>query len=139
MALPSLSTAESDILIVDDRPENIRFLATLLTEHRFNVRKAVNGEMALQAIRAMPPDLILLDINMPGLNGYDLCHLLKHDPATADIPVIFLSAVDDVDEKVRAFREGGVDYVTKPFQFEEILARIQTQLSLRNLQIELPH
>ncbi|MGG6297464.1 sensor histidine kinase [Leptolyngbya sp. AN02str] len=137
MALPSILTEEHDILIVDDRLENIRFLATLLAEHHFNVRKAVNGEMALQAIHAMPPDLILLDINMPGLNGYDVCRRLKENPTTAQIPVIFLSAVDDVDGKVKAFREGGVDYITKPFQFEEILARIQTQLSLRNLRVEL--
>lgn len=124
----------ADILIVDDLPDNIRFLSTFLSEAGYQVRKALNGEMALRAAHALPPDLILLDINMPDMNGYIVCQELKKDPITAEIPIIFLSAGNETLDKVKAFQCGGIDYITKPFQLEEVLVRIKTQLTIRQLQ-----
>ncbi|MEQ9235015.1 adenylate/guanylate cyclase domain-containing protein [Coleofasciculus sp. E2-BRE-01] len=129
----------ADILIVDDKPQNIKFLSDFLSDYNYQIRKAINGEMALNATRLLPPDLILLDINMPGLSGYEVCEQLKADPKTGSIPIIFLSAFSDTETKVKAFQYGGVDYITKPFQLEEVLARIQTQLNLKRLQSELEH
>lgn len=126
-----------DILIVDDTPDNIRFLSSVLLEQGYSVRKAINGKMALTAARTVLPDLILLDINMPEMNGYEVCEILKKDDKTRTIPVIFLSAMDDVLDKVKAFQVGGVDYITKPFHLEEILVRIQNQLTIQNLQNKL--
>jgi signal transduction histidine kinase len=126
-----------DILIVDDTPENIRFLSTLLIDQGYQVRKALTGKMALTAAQASTPDLILLDINMPQMNGYETCQLLKQNDETASVPVIFLSALNDVVDKVKAFQVGGVDFISKPFQFEEVLVRIQTHLQIRVLQCQL--
>jgi two-component system sensor histidine kinase/response regulator len=122
------------ILIIDDTPYNLKILSHLLTEKGHEVRKALNEEMALMAIKTDPPDLILLDILMPDVDGYQICEQLKASKTTADIPIIFLTAVDDVDSKVKAFALGGVDYITKPFHFGEILARVETQLTLRFFQ-----
>ncbi|HLO50731.1 MAG TPA: response regulator [Kamptonema sp.] len=127
----------ADILIVDDTPDNIRFLSSLLVEQGYSVRKALNGKMALTAVKAVLPDLILLDINMPGMNGYEVCEHLKQDINTSSVPVIFLSALDGVVDKVKAFKMGGVDYITKPFHLEEILARIKNQLEIQTLQTQL--
>lgn len=127
----------ADILIVDDVLNNVQLLSTLLTQAGYEVRKAINGAMALTAARSLPPDLILLDINMPGMNGYQVCEQLKQQPATAAVPIIFLSALDDPLDKVRAFEAGGVDYVTKPFSRDEVLVRIQHQLTIRGLQQQL--
>ncbi|MEG3869100.1 adenylate/guanylate cyclase domain-containing protein [Microcoleus sp. AT8-B1] len=132
-----LSATRKDILIVDDMPDNLRLLSTMLTSYGYHVRKAINGHLALQGAQISPPDLILLDINMPQMNGYEVCEQLKLSEKTQDIPVIFISALDDVLEKVKAFQVGGVDYITKPFQVEEVLARVQNQLSLRSLQCKL--
>ena len=132
-----LPAAPQDILIVDDMPDNLRLLSTMLTCYGYHVRKAINGQLALQGAQISPPDLILLDINMPKMNGYEVCEKLKLSEKTKDIPVIFISALDDVMEKVKAFEVGGVDYITKPFQIEEVLARVQNQLSLRLLQSQL--
>ena len=132
-----LPAAPQDILIVDDMPDNLRLLSTMLTCYGYHVRKAINGQLALQGAEISPPDLILLDINMPKMNGYQVCEKLKLSEKTKDIPVIFISALDDVMEKVKAFEVGGVDYITKPFQIEEVLARVQNQLSLRLLQSQL--
>ncbi|MEG4488546.1 adenylate/guanylate cyclase domain-containing protein [Microcoleus sp. D2_18a_B4] len=132
-----LPATPKDILIVDDLPDNLRLLSTMLTYHGYQVRKAINGHLALQGAQISPPDLILLDINMPQMNGYEVCEQLKLSEKTKDIPVIFISALDDVLEKVKAFQVGGVDYITKPFQVEEVLARVQNQLSLRSLQSKL--
>jgi len=132
-----LPAAPQDILIVDDKPDNLRLLSTMLTCYGYQVRKAINGQLALQGAEISPPDLILLDINMPKMNGYQVCEKLKLSEKTKDIPVIFISALDDVMEKVKAFEVGGVDYITKPFQIEEVLARVQNQLSLRLLQSQL--
>ncbi|MEG4940390.1 adenylate/guanylate cyclase domain-containing protein [Microcoleus sp. F4-D5] len=132
-----LPATPRDILIVDDMPDNLRLLATMLTAYGYQVRKAINGQLALQGAQISPPDLILLDINMPKMNGYEVCENLKLSEKTKDIPIIFISALDDVLEKVKAFQVGGVDYITKPFQVEEVLARVENQLSLRSLQSKL--
>ncbi len=126
-----------NILIVDDTPANLRLLSNMLTEQAYKVRAVINGAMALTAARLAPPDLVLLDINMPGMSGYEVCQALKQEPRTCDIPVIFISALDEVRDKVKAFTVGGVDYITKPFQFEEVLARVETHLALQNLQRQL--
>lgn len=125
---------KANILIVDDTPANLRLLTGILAEHGYKVRAAPDGTLALQAAQSDPPDLILLDIRMPGMDGYVVCVQLKADERTRDIPVIFLSALSEAMDKVKAFSVGGVDYVTKPFQTTEVLARVETHLALRNLQ-----
>jgi signal transduction histidine kinase len=130
----SMQTEKADILIVDDTPENLRVLSAMLTEQGYAVRKALSGKMALLAAESLPPSLILLDVNMPDMNGYQVCQLLKSQKITEQIPIIFLSALDSTEDKVEAFKVGGVDYITKPFQFEEVNARIQTQLMVYQLQ-----
>jgi PleD family two-component response regulator len=127
----------ADILIVDDKLENIRFLSSFLSKQGYQVRKAINGQAALMAARTVCPDLILLDINMPGMGGYEVCQQLKGELQTSSIPIIFLSAGDDIGDKIRAFQVGGVDYITKPFQLEEALVRVQTQLKVQSLQKKL--
>ncbi len=128
---------KADVLIVDDIPDNIRFLSNFLLEQGYHVRKAINGQMALKVVAALAPDLILLDVNMPDMQGYEVCRQLKQNPATCSIPIIFLSAGNESIDKVKAFESGGVDYITKPFQLEEVLARVQTQLTIQGLQKEL--
>ncbi|MBF2001620.1 MAG: diguanylate cyclase [Synechococcales cyanobacterium M58_A2018_015] len=122
------------LLIVDDHLDNLEVLATILRQGGYRVREAANGAAALDAIQVETPDLVLLDINMPHMSGYDVCAQIKADPKTAAIPVIFLSALSDVDEKVKAFATGGADYITKPFQTSEVLARVQYQLIIRQQQ-----
>ncbi|MEL7035274.1 MAG: response regulator [Cyanobacteria bacterium J06592_8] len=128
---------KADILVVDDTPANLRLLSKMMSEQGYSVRQAINGKMALTAVQAVKPDLILLDINMPEMNGYEVCKHLKNNHETCSIPVIFLSALDDVIDKVKAFQAGGVDYITKPFQLEEIIIRIKNQLTIQNLQNQL--
>jgi sigma-B regulation protein RsbU (phosphoserine phosphatase) len=130
-------TISESILIVDDTPANLRLLSQMLGEQGYGVRAVTNGVRALTSAKAAPPDLILLDIKMPGMNGYEVCEQLKADPLTRNIPVIFISALDEIQDKVQAFAVGGVDYITKPFQFKEVLARTETHLSLRKLQNQL--
>ncbi len=127
----------TDILIVDDIPDNIRLLSDILTEQGYQVRKSLNGKMALRAIAASIPDLLLLDINMPEMNGYQLCKQLKLDPKTKAIPIIFISGINETLDKVKAFNCGGVDYITKPFQIEEVLVRINNQLTIQRQQKKL--
>ncbi|NJM65532.1 MAG: SpoIIE family protein phosphatase [Acaryochloris sp. RU_4_1] len=129
----------ADILVVDDTPANIRLLAQMLSVLGYKVRKATNGEMALDAVSMIPPDLILLDINMPGMDGYQVCQRLKDNAKTADIPVIFISALDEIMDKLKGFNVGAVDYITKPFQLVEVQARVKTHISLQQLQKELQH
>lgn len=137
MMSPEPTTSpKGNILVVDDTPNNLRFLSTMLTEQGYKVRSVVNGTMALTVARAALPDLILLDIKMPEMDGYEVCQRLKADPQTREIPIIFLSALDEVIDKVKAFQIGGVDYITKPFQIEEVLARISNQLTLKAAQAE---
>jgi len=123
-----------NILIVDDTPANLLLLVRMLMERGYKPRTVLSGKLALQAARTEQPDLILLDIAMPEMNGYEVCEQLKADAALKDIPVIFISALNETIDKVKAFRVGGVDYVTKPFQFEEVYARVQTHLQLRRLE-----
>jgi sigma-B regulation protein RsbU (phosphoserine phosphatase) len=129
--------AKADILIVDDTPTNLSLLTQMLTSQGYSVRAVTNGQRALESARTLPPDLILLDIRMPGVNGFDVCQQLKSDELTHEIPVIFISALDDIQDKVRGFKAGGVDYITKPFQLEEVLARTETHLAMRTLQRQL--
>lgn len=133
-------TADSlkgNILLIDDTPDNLRLLTSVLSEQGYKVRSVINGQMALMGATAAPPDLILLDINMPDMDGYEVCQQLKMKPETAEIPVIFVSAFDETLDKVKAFGVGGVDYITKPFQVREVLARVENHLNLRNLQRQL--
>ncbi|MBD3881879.1 response regulator [Phormidium tenue FACHB-886] len=131
------SESQGDILIVDDTLDNLRLLSTMLEEQGYDVRSVTNASTALMGIRAQAPDLILLDINMPGVNGFDLCRQLKTDRTTQEIPVIFISALNEVFDKVMAFSVGGVDYIAKPFHVEEVIARIENQLKLCRLQTQL--
>ena len=124
----------SEILAVDDTPADLRLLTGILTEAGFAVRPADSGDIALRTVETRRPDLILLDIRMPDPAGLEVCRRLKAEPGTRDIPVIFISALGDTGEKVRAFEAGGVDYITKPFQKEEVLARVDTHLRLRQMQ-----
>ncbi len=128
---------KDDILIVDDTLDNLTLLEELLSLEGYKVRPVPSGALALQAATAVPPRLILLDINMPEMDGYEVCRRLKADPRTSNIPVIFLSAFNETMDKVTAFNVGGVDYMTKPFQIDEVLARIKTHLELYRLQQEL--
>ena len=137
MHLPVETAPTADILIVDDTPDNLRLLSTMLLENGYKVRKAINGERALQAIEAVPPDLILLDIMMPGMNGYEVCGQLKQAERTQRIPVIFVSALDDAFDKVLAFDVGGADYISKPFRVQEVLARVKHQLTIRQQEHQL--
>lgn len=125
---------KADILVIDDTPENLHLLSTMLSERGYKVRSVTKGMTGLRGAMAAPPDLILLDINMPQMNGYEVCERLKEAEITRDIPVIFISALGDVLDKVKAFNVGGVDFITKPFQIEEVLVRMQTHLALRRLQ-----
>lgn len=129
--------AKGDLLIVDDNPNNLRLLATMLVAQGYKVRKAINGQLALNVTKTARPELILLDINMPEINGFEVCKQLKADPQTSEIPIIFLSALHEAEDKVKAFEVGGSDYITKPFQFPEVLARVENQLARQNLQIKL--
>jgi len=124
---------EADILIVDDEISNLKFLLEILTKNGFRVRPASDGELALRSVHSKRPDLILLDIDMPGMDGFAVCQRLKADPATTDIPIIFLSALRKIDIKVKALDCGGIDYVTKPIQPSEVMARINTHLNVARL------
>ena len=127
----------ANILVVDDTPANLQVLAGMLKERGYKVRPVPGGKLALLAAQRDPPDLILLDINMPDMNGYEVCGHLNADERLKGIPVIFISALTEPLDKVKAFATGGVDYITKPFQMEELHARVETHLKLRRLQLEL--
>ncbi|MGB1288186.1 MAG: response regulator, partial [Aggregatilineales bacterium] len=118
----------SDILIVDDNPENLRTLSATLQQYGYRVRAAIDGKTALLAAEAQAPELILLDIRMPVMNGYEVCRALKEMRQTRDVPVIFLSALDSVPDKLQAFKSGAVDYITKPFSPRELVARLKSVL-----------
>jgi two-component system, sensor histidine kinase and response regulator len=130
-------TMKADILIVDDVPANLELMSSLLAKEGYNIRPALNGKIALTAARNSPPDLVLLDIDMPDLDGYQVCEQLKADEATAGIPIIFVSAMGETIDKIQAFSVGGVDYITKPFQLEEMVARIETHLTIAQQRREL--
>ena len=123
----------SDILVVDDYLDNLRVLTAILVEQGYRVRKAINGQLALATIELQVPDLILLDIQLPDINGYDLCRQIKANPRTHAIPILIMSIHNQAEDIVRAFSEGAVDYIKKPFQPEEVIVRVKTQLMIRNL------
>ena len=130
-------SANADILIVDDMLANLNVLSAILGKRGYRVRPAINGALALKAAQKAAPDLILLDVQMPGMDGYEVRRQLKANAQTRAIPVIFISALDDVLDKVEAFQVGGVDYITKPFQIEEVLARVENQLALHQQREEI--
>jgi diguanylate cyclase (GGDEF)-like protein/PAS domain S-box-containing protein len=119
-----------NILVIDDEPAALKLLKDILTAEGHVVRPFNNGNLALRSIRAEAPELVLLDIRMPDMSGFEVCRLIKADSRLREIPVIFISAAADIDDKVRAFEEGGVDYITKPFQKEEVIARVKTHVAL---------
>ncbi|MBA3923868.1 MAG: response regulator, partial [Nostocaceae cyanobacterium] len=125
------------ILLVDDRPENLHFLSNVLLSEGYKVQRAISGQLAFNAVKASPPDLILLDILMPEMNGYEVCKQLKAQAETREIPIIFISVLEEISEKVKAFKLGGVDYVNKPFKAEEILVRVEKQITIQRLQQQL--
>ena len=125
------------ILIIEDNIDNINILTEMLKEQAYKVRRAVNGAIALRSIDQVAPDLILLDILLPDLSGYALCQQLKANHPTSHIPIIFISALSDPHEKVKAFEMGGADYITKPFATAEVFARIQNQLQLKAAKAEI--
>jgi two-component system sensor histidine kinase/response regulator len=125
---------KGNIMAVDDNPANLRLLEGMLRQQGYQVRSFPRGRLALAAAAENPPELILLDINMPEMTGYEVCERLKSDEKLAQIPVVFLSALDETGDKVKAFRSGGVDYITKPFQLEEVQARVETHIELQRLQ-----
>jgi putative two-component system response regulator len=130
-----MATATTDyILAVDDTPASLRLLTDILSGEGYSVRSAINGELALKAAKAQSPHLILLDVNMPGMDGFEVCRHLKQEPTLVNVPVIFVSALSEMQDKLKGFDLGGVDYVTKPFQREELLARVRTHLALHSLQ-----
>lgn len=131
------SDRKGSVMIVDDTPDNLTVLRQMLTENGYHVRPALNGEIALGAVKTCLPDLILLDIMMPGMNGYEVCRRLKSDDCTKDIPIIFISALHELSDKIRSFSVGGVDYITKPFQAEEVIARVGAHVSLFRLRTSL--
>lgn len=126
---PQATAARGIILIVDDAPFNLRLLTAMLQDDGYEVRQAISGKFALQVVPIIKPDLILLDINMPEMDGYEVCRTLKEMPESRDIPIIFISALDGALDKEKAFAVGGLDYITKPFQLQDILSRVEMQLS----------
>ncbi|HSF73725.1 MAG TPA: response regulator, partial [Microcoleus sp.] len=124
---------QENILMVDDHPESLRLLSQLLSKRGYKVRPTRDGKLALNFAMSSPPDLILLDIMMPGMDGYQVCEQLKACPQTKHIPVIFISSLNEVFDKVKAFSVGGVDYISKPFQTEEVVSRVENQLLLSRL------
>lgn len=130
-------SSPANILIVDDVEDNIEILGDLLTFDGYNVQTARSGESALKRVQESRPDLILLDILMPGIDGYEVCKRLKADPSTNDIPVVFVSSMVDIESKVKGFKSGGVDYINKPFQHAEILVRVNTHITMLRLRKDL--
>lgn len=128
---------QADILVIDDEPDNLRLLSTILESQGYKVRQAVNADIALKTVELQPPDLILLDILMPEVDGYQLCQQLKHNSLTKEIPVIFLSALARGLDRKKGFQVGGADYLTKPFELEEVLARVEHQLTICHLKLQL--
>jgi diguanylate cyclase (GGDEF)-like protein/PAS domain S-box-containing protein len=122
------------VLIVDDAPENLKILSRILQQANYEVRSLPKGSLVMRSVRLEKPDLIMLDIMMPDMNGYEVCSQLKANTETRDIPIIFISALQDIESKVRAFQCGGIDYVTKPFQIEEVLVRVSTHLKINSIQ-----
>jgi PleD family two-component response regulator len=132
-----MADTSDTILVVDDIPANLNLLFNALEKAQYKVFIVTSGEEALASVARRPPDLILLDVMMPGIDGFETCRRLKLDPAAKGIPVIFMTALDDIVDEVRGFELGAVDYITKPVQLKRVLVRLKTHLMLRNLQKEL--
>ena len=132
-----IEKSANNILIVDDTPDNLRLLSKTLIQEGYQVRCAINGAVALSTIKTKIPDLILLDVNMPDIDGFEVCQQLKQSELTKDIPIIFISASGHIDDKLKAFESGGIDYISKPFKIPELLSRVSSQLNLRNLRQQL--
>ena len=130
-------TLSRDILIVDDEVANLKLLKELLSRDGYQVRFSDRPQLAIDSALGQPPALILLDVKMPQMDGFEVCERLKQDERTRDIPIIFISALQDVQDKIRGFEAGGVDFISKPFQDSEVLARVRTHLELRNMQLHL--
>jgi PAS domain S-box-containing protein len=137
LANHDLEIESGDILIVDDEIPNLQLLSELLGKEGYEVRSANRPQLAIDSALAQPPALILLDVRMPEMDGFEVCKRLKEDKHTRDIPVIFIIALQDVQDRVRGFEAGGVDFISKPFQEEEVFARVRTHLKLRNMQLHL--
>ncbi len=137
--MPDNLPASNDLLIVDDLADNLRVLSKTLLDQGYRVRCVRNGPMAIVGTKASPPDLILLDVRMPEMDGYEVCRQLKSDSQTCDIPIIFLSALDETGDKAQAFAVGGSDYITKPFQVEEVLVRVSNQLMIQRLKKQITY
>jgi two-component system sensor histidine kinase/response regulator len=129
--------AQNTIMIIDDEPDNLKILESMLYQEGFIIAAFPEGEMALKAALKNPPDLLLLDIRMPAMDGFTLCKIFKKNKLLKDVPIIFLSALSDLSDKVKAFDLGGVDYITKPFSEKEVIVRIRTHLQLREYQLHL--
>ncbi|MGB7440287.1 MAG: response regulator [Coleofasciculaceae cyanobacterium] len=130
MSNSSLSKKSPSILVVDDKVENLRLLQNLLSSAGYKIRMAPSGELALKTIEYSLPDLILLDVKMPDINGYEVCLKLKSQDKTANIPVIFISAFDEQIDKIKAFNVGGSDYICKPFEIQELLVKVKNQITI---------
>ncbi|MEM7592002.1 MAG: diguanylate cyclase [Cyanobacteria bacterium P01_A01_bin.83] len=128
---------KAKILIVDDQPDNVELLSTILTAQGYELKESDSGSSAIAMVKADPPDLILLDISMPMMDGFEVCKILKSNHNTQDIPIIFISALKEVRDKTQAFKFGGSDYITKPFYIEEVLARVKNQVENYRLKTEL--
>jgi diguanylate cyclase (GGDEF)-like protein len=137
MSITEMSQNKGSILLIDDLPENLQLLSDLLVELGYNIRSVTSGRMALKTLKVKQPDLILLDIKMPEMDGYQVCTAIKSDELLCHIPIIFISALDDTFDKVKAFECGGVDYISKPFHIEEVVARVENQLTIQRQKIAL--
>jgi signal transduction histidine kinase len=137
MAINPNPNMTGEVLLVEDTPASLQLLTEIMRSAGHGVRQAQDGEMALMSVKTKAPDLILLDVRMPGVDGFEVCRRLKTDPVTAGIPVIFLSALQDVEAKLQGFQLGAVDYIVKPYQEEEVKARVRMHLELRHLQLRL--
>lgn len=133
------SNSAGDILIVDDHLENLQILFSMLTDYGYEVRRVINGQQALNVVDSDPPDIILLDILMPDMDGYEVCQRLKESEISAQIPVIFLTALDNELDRLKAFEIGGIDYITKPFNIKEVVARIENQLTIQRQRLAIAH
>jgi putative two-component system response regulator len=133
------TTGHAKVMLIDDTPANLQLLTRMLQKQGYELRVFPRGRLALTAALENPPDLVLLDINMPEMDGYEVCRRFKQNDRLAEIPIIFISAYNETLDKVRAFDCGGADYVTKPFEFEEVQARVKTHLELRRARLELKH
>lgn len=132
-----MQSEQDAILVVDDQPANLKVLLSFLQEHDYRVYMVDSGQRALDILPKIQPDLILLDVMMPGMNGFEICRRIKADKDQAALPIIFMTALDSVGDKVTGFSAGAVDYITKPFQQAEVLARINTHITLRKREREL--